>query len=218
MASCAVMDAGAEIQSFSQHGQDRFVYETFFKSRTEPGVFVDIGAYDGTLYSNTLLFEKLGWTGLCVEPLPPAFEKLEANRSAICINCAVGDRTGHAPFVEVEMPGPYELMYSGLKANLDEHHARLIREHGHNQKTYDVVVRPLNDILLEHTIQRIDYLSLDTEGSEWRILRDFDLATFDVKVISVENNSRDTKLQRHLAQRGYRLIRTFGGFDDLFAR
>ncbi|HKR19971.1 MAG TPA: FkbM family methyltransferase [Stellaceae bacterium] len=210
--------ASATFQSFSQHGQDRFVYETFFKDRVEPGVFADIGAYNGTLYSNTLLFERLGWTGLCVEPLPSAFEKLKANRSAICVNCAVGDRTGRAPFVEVEMPGPYELMYSGLKANLDEHHTRLIREHGLNRKTYDVVVRSLHDLLTEHNIRRVDYMSIDTEGSEWRILRDFDLAAFEVKVISVENNTRDEKLQKHLVQRGYRLVKTFAGFDDLFAR
>lgn len=208
----------AKTQSFSQHGQDRFVYESFFKDRTEPGVYVDIGAYNGTLYSNTLLFERLGWTGLCVELLLSAFEKLKASRSAICVNCAVGDRAGRAPFIEVEMPGPYELMYSGLKANFDGHHARLIREHGQNHKTYDVAVRPLRDLLTEHAIRHVDYLSIDTEGSEWRILRDFDLAAFEVKVISVENNARDNKLRRHLTQHGYRLISTFGGFDDLFAR
>lgn len=210
--------SNAEIQPFSQHGQDRFVYETFFKDRSTPGVFVDIGAYDGTLYSNTLLFEKLGWTGICVEPLPSAFEKLRGNRSAICINCAVGDRAGWAPFVEVEMPGPYELMYSGLKANFDKHHTQLIREHGRKQKTYDVEVRPLHEILSKHGVPRVDYLSVDTEGSEWRILREFDFVAFNVNVISVENNARDDKLRRHLAHRGYRLVRTFGGFDDLFAR
>ena len=208
----------AEIQSFSQHGQDRFVYESFFKDRAEPGVFVDIGAYNGTLYSNTLLFEKLGWTGLCVEPLPSAFETLKANRAAICVNCAVGDRAGRAPFIEIEMPGPYEMMYSGLKANFDEHHARLIREHGRNRKTYDVVVRPLRDLLVEHAIARVDYLSIDTEGSEWKILRDFDLAAFGVKAISVENNARDDKLRRHLTRHGFRLVKTFGRVDDLFAR
>jgi len=69
-----------------------------------------------------------------------------------------------------------------------------------------------------HGIRRIDYLSIDTEGSEWRILHDFDVAAFEIKVISVENNARNDKLRRHLAQRGCRLVRTFGGFDDLYAR
>lgn len=217
MPSCAAMTTG-EIQSFSQHGQDRFVYETFFKDRAGAGIFVDIGAYDGATYSNTLLFERLGWRGVCVEPLPGAFEKLKASRSAACVKCAVGDRAGHATFVEVEMPGPYELMYSGLEANFDERHARLIREHGRNRKTYEVAVRTLHEILVEHAIDRVDYLSIDTEGSEWKILRDFDLAAFGVRAISAENNARDDKLRRHLTRRGFGLVKTFGGFDDLFAR
>lgn len=217
MASSPAMAEGTDIRSFSQHGQDLFVYETFFKGRMD-GIFVDVGAYDGVTYSNTLLFERLGWSGICIEPLPNAFEKLKANRSETCVGCAVGDQNGRATFVEVEMPGPYEFMYSGLKANFGEHHARLIREHGQNRKTYEITVRTLRDILVEHAITRVEYLSVDTEGSEWKIMRAFDLAAFGVKVISVENNVRDDKLRRHLAQRGYRLVKTFGGFDDLFAR
>jgi Methyltransferase FkbM domain len=77
------------------------------------------------------------------------------------------------------MPGPYELMYSGLQANFGQHHAQLIGQHGRNQKTYDVAVRPLRELLVDHGIWCIDYLSIDTEGSEWRILRDFDLAAFE---------------------------------------
>lgn len=207
----------ASMQSYSQHGQDTFVYETFFKRRTEPGTFVDIGAYDGVTFSNTLLFERLGWMGACVEPLPPAFSKLRSLRKVICVNCAVADRAGEAMFVEAEMPAPFEQMYSGLKANLDDYHTRLIREHGRNVKQYKVPVKTLQDILAEVGIRRIDYLSVDTEGSEWKILRDFDLATYGVTVISVENNSRDDKLRRLMAQSGYRLIKTFAGFDELYA-
>ena len=68
----------------SQIGQDRFLLEHFFRGR-RGGVFVDIGAYDGEMFSNTLFFERsMGWTGLCVEPLPSAFAKLAATRRSIC--------------------------------------------------------------------------------------------------------------------------------------
>ena len=70
------------MESYSQHGQDLYVYETFFKNSAAKGCFVEIGAYDGVTLSNTLLFERhLGWSGLCIEPLPSAFEKLRTNRS-----------------------------------------------------------------------------------------------------------------------------------------
>lgn len=206
------------MQSYSQHGQDTFVYETFFKKQTEPGTFVDVGAYDGVTFSNTLLFERLGWTGVCVEPLPAPFRKLQTSRNAICVNCALADRMGEATFVEAEMPEPFEQMYSGLQANFDDRHTRLIREHGRNVRHYKVPVRTLPDILSEFGIRRFDYLSVDTEGSEWKILRDFDFGSYGVSVVSVENNARDDKLLRLMAQHGYQLIRTFAGFDELYAR
>ena len=58
---------------FSQLGQDRYLLENFFRGK-RGGVFVDIGAYDGQTFSNTLFFERsMAWTGLCIEPLPSAF-------------------------------------------------------------------------------------------------------------------------------------------------
>ena len=64
---------------YSQVGQDRFLLENFFRGR-RGGVFLDIGAYDGETLSNTLFFEKtMGWTGLCVEPLPSAASRLPSS-------------------------------------------------------------------------------------------------------------------------------------------
>ena len=63
------------VKFHSQVGQDRFLLENFFRGRRN-GVFVDIGAYDGETFSNSLFFERtMGWTGLCVEPLPSADSK-----------------------------------------------------------------------------------------------------------------------------------------------
>ncbi len=68
---------GVLVKFHSQVGQDRFLLENFFRGK-RGGVFVDIGAYDGETFSNSLFFERtMGWTGLCVEPLPSAFEKLQ---------------------------------------------------------------------------------------------------------------------------------------------
>src|ERR1700722_4426554 len=129
------------MQSFSQFGQDKFVFERFFKDSREPGVFVEIGAYDGVTFSNTLLFEELGWRGICIEPMPSAFEKLQAARAAICVNCAVSDNAGQGSFLEVEMPSVFEKMYSGLKANYDERHKRTIQKWGRNPQEIKVPIR-----------------------------------------------------------------------------
>ncbi|HUI61784.1 MAG TPA: FkbM family methyltransferase [Steroidobacteraceae bacterium] len=69
---------------FSRAGQDRFLFENFFRGRRN-GIFVDVGAGDGETGSNTLFFERfMDWRGLCIEPRPEAFAKLTSRRKASC--------------------------------------------------------------------------------------------------------------------------------------
>jgi FkbM family methyltransferase len=211
-------EPGASMQSFSQHGQDAFVYETFFKSKDGQGYFVDVGAYDGVTFSNSLFFERhLGWSGICIEPLPAAFEKLQGSRTAVCLNCAVADRDGKGEFVDVDMPN-FGKMYSGLRAEYDQRHVQILNAYMTGARLIEVPLRRLADILDENGVRKIDYLSVDTEGGELKILKSIDLKSYDVGVISVENNYKDAAISDHLLGFGYRLIKTFAGFDELYAK
>jgi len=206
------------MQSFSQHGQDAFVYETFFKNKVAKGYFVDVGAYDGVTFSNSLFFERhLGWSGICIEPLPAAFEKLRACRTAICLNCAVADRDGTGEFVDVDMPN-FGKMYSGLRAEYDSRHVQVLNNNMTGSRVIEVSLRRLADILDENGARKIDYLSLDTEGGELKILKSIDLKSYDIRVISVENNYADPAIPAHLFRFGYRFIKIFAGFDELYAK
>jgi len=51
-----------------------------------------------------------------------------------------------------------------------------------------------------------------------KILKSIDLKSYDVRVISVENNYEDPAISDHLLGLGYRLIKTFAGFDELYAK
>ena len=56
--------------------QDQFLDEFIFKGEVKDGFFIEAGADDFLLNSNTLLFELLhGWTGLLVEPLASEFQE-----------------------------------------------------------------------------------------------------------------------------------------------
>ena len=55
-------------ESYSQYGQDIILNDRIFKNKKN-GYFIDIGAYDGVCFSNTLLYEeKFDWNGICIEP------------------------------------------------------------------------------------------------------------------------------------------------------
>ncbi|HEV8015200.1 MAG TPA: FkbM family methyltransferase [Stellaceae bacterium] len=203
---------------YSQLGQDRFIYEKYFQLRAHHGIFVDVGASDGVTISNTLFFEEtLGWTGLCIEPLPSEFEKLKARRKVPCLNCAVADTNGTADFLEIEL-GDAEKAHSGLKASYDLRHLISVRANNAIIREIKVEARRLGDILSEHGLQTIDYISIDTEGSEWKIVRDLDFKRYDIRAMSVENNYQNEQLRQYLAAAGYTLVQIFGGYDDLYIK
>lgn len=75
---------------YSQSGQDEWVL-SIIKGK---GFFVDIGAYDGRQYSNTLRLEESGWNGLCIEANPANFAQLVKNRKCDMVNVAVSTHYG----------------------------------------------------------------------------------------------------------------------------
>jgi hypothetical protein len=63
---------------YSQQQEDKILYEKYLNFRN--GIFIELGAMDGIIYSNSLFFEKeLEWTGILIEPTEQ-FEQLMINR------------------------------------------------------------------------------------------------------------------------------------------
>ena len=195
------------VKFFSQVGQDRFLLEHFFRGK-RGGVFVDIGAYDGETFSNTLFFERtMGWTGLCVEPLPSAFAKLAATRKAACENICIADFEGEAEFVEADdCGGPNQQMFSGLSASFDPRHAMRIQAMTKTRVTRRVKVTKLSALLAKHSLFDIDYCSIDTEGAELAILSDFDPERFRISLFTIENNWDDERIPKLMAAKGYEVF------------
>ena len=206
------------MEFYSQIGQDRFLFEHFFRGR-RGGVFVDIGAYDGKKFSNSLFFEQsMGWTGLCIEPMPTAFAKLAASRKAICENFALADFEGEAEFLEADdLGGENETMFSGLSSSFDPRHVRRIELMTKRQEARRVPVTTLATLLEKHGLYDIDYCSIDVEGGELAILSGFDFERFRIKVLTVENNFADRRIVDAMTEKGYQLYATLA-HDCVFKR
>jgi hypothetical protein len=98
---------------YSQHGEDYLLF-TLFRRHTD-GFYLDIGAFDGVHISNTYVFERLGWRGICVEAHPEYFSLLRVNRpSATCVQaaCVGSGQPSKVPFLAEKLGLP-----SGLQAN-----------------------------------------------------------------------------------------------------
>ncbi len=156
---------------FSQLGQDKWILQqTDFKRQ---GYFVDIGAHDGKEISNTYVLEKeFGWRGICAEPAA-SYADLVRNRACITDHSFVADQTGKT--VDFQEEG----MYSRA-APMDIGAAR------------QVLTISLLDLLKKHHAPKyIDYLSIDTEGNEFEIIKDFPFSEYTIQYITIEHNAHN---------------------------
>ncbi|WP_170968108.1 FkbM family methyltransferase [Halomonas sp. 15WGF] len=186
--------------SVSQLGQDLWVLEKTNYKRG--GFFVEFGATDGVLLSNTYLLEKeFGWKGICAEPNPKFFEQLKKNRSCITSNACIGGRTGE----EVEFILADE--FGGMAKHADEDRHKEKRENFKKAgQTIELKTISLHDFLIEHGApHKIDYISIDTEGSELEIIENFPFNKWKITYITIEHNftSIRTDIEELMKKNGY---------------
>ena len=201
-------------KSKSQLRQDLFVLsELNFKKN---GFFVEFGATNGIDFSNSHLLEKeYGWSGILAEPAKLWHQDLIANRTAtIDTRCVWRDTGSTLMFSETESP---EL------STLNSHvHSDLHAQERLKSSQYSVETVSLIDLLIQHNApNEIDYLSIDTEGSEFEILEEFDFNRFQFNIITCEHNyssSRD-KIFSLLIKNGYkRVYQEVSQFDDWYIK
>ena len=107
-----------------------------------------------------------------------------------------------------QMSGLIETYDPGLRKQVEEdprHKGNMIR----------VRTRPLADILDQHGLAAVDYISLDVEGGEMDVLAPFPFERFKVTAWTVENNAGDTEIPALMKERGYRRIEALG-VDDVY--
>ena len=117
----ALASAKVRGASKAQDGEDVFAFEHFFYGAQGVGSFLEMGALDGLMYSNTYAFEQvLGWKGVLIEASPKSFERLARNRpSQHTIHAAVCDSERMVHYLEHPMAccrGIAEFMSKGFRA------------------------------------------------------------------------------------------------------
>jgi FkbM family methyltransferase len=201
-------------KSRSQIRQDLFVLsELQFKTG---GYFVEFGATNGVSLSNTYLLEKeFGWNGILAEPAKSWHTDLRRNRSCHIETKCIWEKSHQTlSFNEVN-----EREYSTIDSYTSSDAHRHLRKNG---LTYDVDTLSLTDLLKKYQAPAtIDYLSIDTDGSEFDILRAFDFASYEFLVITCEHNFTPMRERIHalLTAHGYRRkFFALSRFDDWYVR
>jgi hypothetical protein len=157
--------------TFSQFGEDIAVRRLAADLGISRGFYVDAGAFHPTRGSNTLLLHKAGWRGINIEMVPEkarAFEQLRPLDRTVCAPLDREERTVH---------------FSTDQTTMDRVH-----EGPGGAGLQSATARTLNSILAEagHPARTIDYLNVDCEGFDLRVLQGLDFKRYPVRILTVE--------------------------------
>jgi FkbM family methyltransferase len=178
--------------------QDELVWE-FFDHRGE-GYFVEVGANHPQQGSQTWLLEKAGWRGALVEPQASLFEALCQARPRSKVfraACSAPEKTG---FAELHVPGDELNGFATLERNVDDAGIRY-------ERTERVGVTTLDALLAQAGNPKVDFVSLDTEGTELDVLRGFELRRHRPALLLIEDKLQSLAKHRFLRAQGYKLVK-----------
>jgi len=193
--------------SYSQFGQDNWVIRLF--RGKQRGFFIELGAGDGMNLSNTFMLEKkYHWTGILIEPTR-IFEKLKINRpDCITVNVCIASERKIVNLFEVYDRGQIgdNLLLSTVREDLDiQNGVEVNSEWGVFERAYQQEAFPLSEILNKCNAPKvIDYFSLDVEGYEYDILKNFPFQDYTFLCIGIERPPKE--LCKLLLDNGYKLI------------
>jgi FkbM family methyltransferase len=184
----------------SQEGQDVYVLDKLSYKRQ--GFFVEIGAYDGKEFSNTTMMEfEYGWKGILSECDPMVIDKLkEYRRKCIIDTRAVWSKTGE----NIEFKCVENGKLSGIVERLVSHKSKV-----NCGKIVHVDTVTLDDLLDQYNAPNIvDYMSIDTEGSEFDILNAYSFSR-KFRIVTIEHLNDKEKIEELMISKGYRPDRHF---------
>merc|ERR1719400_92337 len=201
---------------YSQYGQDVFLDKYIFKQSVKEGYFVEAGAVNGVLHSNSLLFElRYNWTGLLVEANPANFPNLAVTGRKAWVAPVCLSLVPHAQFAPFTEDDQLEGGMAGLVPT-DATEGKRVRQ---------LQCFPLYSLLLAVRAPTVNLLVLDIEGAEFPVLKEFPWkakAKVEVILVELEHAGKvfpGTRWEVHdfLLSMGYEYSGSLGG-DDLFIR
>ena len=200
--------------STAQLSQDLFVL--YFTKMKKNGFFVEIGAADGFFLSNTFLLEnKQNWNGIVAEPLIGWHAKLKKNR-----NCRIDTRcVFNKSNLKLDFCDVYDYPeFSGLSNEIEKDNNSKLRE---RYNKIEVKTVSINDLFEDHKAPSyIDYISIDTEGSEYKILEQLNFNKYNVGIFTIEHNfmeQKRKKINNLLTKRNYiRVFERISKWDDWY--
>ena len=211
-----VLPPDAASLMLSQGGQDKWLYKTHFAKHplVNEGFFVEFGARNGKEHSNTYFFEHaLGWSGILLEVLPSEQKEIAKNRpGSAVIDGGVCEYDGAVEILKHAFDG------WGGRADTYDRSRSLAHP---TTTTVTAACYRLDTLVKTFGVARINYMSVDTEGSELQALRSFpwrdvlvDFVAVEVLLGTPDRKAKEDELVAFMTSVGYKVEKDYVFADD----
>lgn len=174
---------------------EQVLIREFFENKSN-GVYVDVGANEPIIESQTYHLDKMGWSGLLLEPIPYYCELLKQHRTGKVIQFACSSHKNQNKVLQLIVAGGHSTLNSNP-----------IAVGTVSNQTIDVVCKTLDSILEENNIQvGFDFISIDIEGHEMEMFKGFTLEKWKPKLVLLEDHVINHEKHRHMIDHGYQVI------------
>lgn len=201
------------MMSYAQQAEDVILRRGLIGIKN--GYYVDVGAGSPVDSSVTKYFYDKGWSGINIEPQADLHQALEHERSRDINLClAIDTASGKKELTSFE--GKWGL--ASTTPEVVTHHIK----NGLKPVKHEVAVTTLNSVLEQNNVSSIDFLKIDVEGAEGRVLESIDLDVWNPSIIVIEATIPDSTeaswgWEDILLAHGYKLG-IFDGLNRFYSR
>jgi FkbM family methyltransferase len=165
----------------SQFGEEKIILKLFKKNFK--GNFVDLGCFHPIRQNNTYKMYRLGWKGINIDLNPLTIDLFNFARSKdINICTAISDKK--------KTTNLYYLGDLASQNTIEKKHTNFLKSHfgisKKDIKTRKIKTQKLEDVLARHKFFKIDFMNIDIEGHELKVLRSLNFKKFNIKIICIE--------------------------------
>lgn len=168
--------------SYSQEGEDLILHKIFPDKKN--GFYVDIGAHHPFRFSNTYYFYRKGWRGVNIDAAPGSMKLFKKFRSRdINIEAAISNKIETLTYYKFNDPALNTFDKDLAQTRIGNKYKIISEE--------KIAAIPLKEILSKQKIGDIDFMSIDVEGLEMKVLESNDWNVYQPKILLVESIASD---------------------------
>jgi FkbM family methyltransferase len=198
---------------------DIVVYLRGLFARTRAGRAVEAGAGDGVHMSTTRWMEYFGWDVLCVEPNPELFSRLRLNRKRVEFAGLSDHNQDEATVYLYDVPGHiHHDVVSVVEPLTDRFLDTYVASSDGAHRTLPTKLITLDSALEKHGFPDLDFLSLDVDGTERKVLAGLDIRRWNPQAVMIENAFAEDDIREWFSERGYFLAARIDSINEVFVR